>query len=205
MKQIVLLVFTMMTLVACSKSAELGCTARGGSDGSLGGNNLNFVACNGGAGRIYGGSSATSFEQQVKSLVSATLDPSQFGSIDGSSSSTQTCVAMEGSLNFDSSGNLETSQSSLKITIYDSYVALKSYPAYVINFSAGSSGQKDNSQKTFTAQFKDAYGEINISGSFASSPATGSITFQNYQNYKGGAGTSGTLGAFSVSSSSFIH
>jgi hypothetical protein len=211
----VMILFALASLAACSSAKNMS-AARNASDVGAVGNqtSVNGVSCKGNSGRIYDGGTAGAsgtFEQRIKGLVSATVDPSYFGSIDGSMNSTQTCVAFEGRLNTDASGNVNVSQSNLKITVYDSYVGTADVDGgtiepYVIQFSAASSGQVNASGKTFSIQFKDEYGEINLSGSFAQATTTGTMNFKNYKSFDNASSpASALLGAFSIPTASFVR
>lgn len=157
-------------------------------------------------GRVYddGSSSASgTFEARVKGLLSATVDPQYFGTISGDPSNAQTGVTIEGQLRYDSAGNVTLSQTTLKLSVLDSFVGQTdttgtTISAYPINFSAASSGTVNLATKTFTVLFKDNYGEITLTGTIGGSTTTGTVSYKNYVSYNGGTVSSGTLGAFQI-------
>lgn len=203
------------TLAACSNGADLR-SARAsnqatGVTGSGGSSSCGVTTQV--AGRVYdgGGSSSYTFEQRVKGLLAASVDPQYFGTISGDSASTATGVSMEGKIVYDASGNVNVSQTNLKLVVTDSFVGQtdasgKLVTAYPMNFASASSGTVNIAAKTFTVLFKDSYGEITLTGSYNSSTTTGSITYTNFSTVaSGNFPTSGTLGAFQISTCSFIN
>ncbi|MBS1970290.1 MAG: hypothetical protein JSU04_08275 [Bdellovibrionales bacterium] len=212
--KIMLSVVVFGTMVACSQNTDLrSARATGIATGVTGSGSSSCGTTTQTTGRIYdgGGTSSYTFEQRVKGLLSSSIDPSYFGTISGSSSSTSTGVSMEGHIAFDSSGNLNISQTNLKLTVTDSYVGQTDstgavVQAYPINFSSASSGTVNLSAKTFSVVFKDNYGEITVTGSFSSSMATGTVSYANYQTaVAGNYPSSGTLGSFQISTCSFVY
>lgn len=155
-------------------------------------------------GKIFdaAGNSAL-FENQVKSFVSATMDPQQFGSISGVISD-RTGVDMVGTFTFDSAGQLVTGQSAVLIKIFDSLVGQvyngETIPPYTIQFSTAASGSIDRATKQFAVKFADSYGEIVFQGRFDNSSVNGitegTVSYTNYTAVSGFSPASGTLGSF---------
>jgi len=213
-QKLLVLLLALVCLSACSQQNFA--TQSGRSTANAIVNNTNTMSgttCSTAIGRVYDSSSVSSsqtFEQRVKALLSASANPTSFGTIDGSQTATQTCVMMEGRLNYDSSGNVNASLSTLKLTIYDSYVGQKdtsgnTITPSVITFSSASSGQVDVNGKSFTLKFSDSYGEIDLTGNFAQTTTTGTMSFQNTTSFDQSASSSGVLGAFSIGTSAFVH
>ncbi len=216
--KIMLSVVVFGTMVACSQNTNFR-SARGmggvtGDTGVTGSGSSNCGNTTQATGRVYdGGGSASSetFEQRVKGLLSASIDPSYFGTISGDNSNASTGVSMEGRISYDSSGNLNVSQTNLKLTVTDSYVGQTDstgavVQAYPMGFSTASSGAVNLAAKTFSVVFKDNYGEITVTGSFSGSIATGTISYANYQTAVAGKNpSSGNLGSFQISTCSFVY
>lgn len=143
------------------------------------------------------------FESQVKSFVSATMNPQEFGTISGVITD-KTGVDMVASFTFDSSGQLVTSQSAVLIKIFDSYVGQtyngETVPPYTIQFSTANSGSIDRANRQFTVKFVDSYGEIVFQGRYDNSSANGvaegTVSYTNYTAVSGFSPASGTLGSF---------
>lgn len=213
LKKTILITLAGFSLMACGRGNNNGMTVRNANGAGLTSPNGSLVSggsCYGSKGRIFDAASSAHFEQRVKGLVSATVNPAEFGIIESSATATKTCVALEGRLSFDSTGTVDLNQSTLKIIIYDSYVGQKningeSIEAYVIQFSAASAGQINLSNKNFSLQFKDEYGEIQLTGVVTSTTTTGSLSYQNYKSFDNGAAAASVLGDFSIATSSFVY
>jgi hypothetical protein len=212
--KIMLSVVVLGTLVACSQGTNLrSARATGTASGVTGSGSSSCGTTTQTTGRVYdgGGSSSFTFEQRVKGLLSASIDPSYFGTISGDMSSTSTGVSLEGHIAYDSSGNLNISQTNLKMTVSDSYVGQTDssgavVQAYPMNFPSASAGSVNLSAKTFSVVFKDSYGEVTLTGSFAGSVTTGTVSYTNYTTaVSGNYPTSGALGSFQISTCSFVY
>ncbi|MBC7372043.1 MAG: hypothetical protein H7326_10780 [Bdellovibrionaceae bacterium] len=211
LKNFAMIVLALASLAACAPANNSAQTARVGSGngGTVGPNGISVAGCHGTVGRIYDASnSTTSFESRMKGLISANASPSYFGTIDGSATSTQTCVGLDGRLSVDSSGKINIAGSSMKMTVYDSYAVTGDAQgtieeAYVINFTSATSGTLNG--KTFTLQFTDSFGTIQFSGDISTGVATGTVQFQNYKHADGATPASGNLGTFSIPTASFAN
>lgn len=152
-------------------------------------------------GRIYDSSYSGMFENNVKDFVSATINPDELGSIDGSAYS-NTGVTFQMTVKANTSGQITLDQSTASISIYDSYVGQldasgRQIRPYVITFdkaSAGSFATAGNS----TITFKDQYGEVTFTGTLNTTAFTGTVTFKNYSSLDGSGAIAGTLGSFQI-------
>jgi hypothetical protein len=212
--KIMLSLLVLGTLAACSpqefrpaRSTAIPTTGVTGSGNPSCGNTTQVT------GRVYddGVSSGFTFEQRVKGLLSASIDPQYFGTISGVATNVNTGVSIEGHISYDSSGNILVSQTTLKLVVTDSYVGQADVSggvvqAYPVNFTSANSGTVNMAAKTFTVLFKDNYGEITLAGNFSSAVTTGTITYTNSATVgSGNYPTSGTLGAFQISTCSLLN
>lgn len=204
--KIIMCAGVLATTVACSKGADFH-SARATNTTGVVGSGVGSTCGNTtqSTGNVYdnGGGSNYTFEQRVKGLLAASVDPQYFGSITG--------VTMEGHIAYDSTGNVNISQTNLKLVVADSFVGQKDdkggiITAYPMNFASATSGTVNIAAKTFTVLFKDSYGEITLTGNYGSATVTGSISYTNFSTVAtGNYPTSGTLGAFQISSCAFIQ
>lgn len=207
---VAVLVATSFGLSACGKQSS-GMTRVAGTGVIAGGNQSSGVEV---TGKCFSGQSTTGkifdangnsvlFEQQVKSFVSATLDPTAFGTISGAIADS-TGVDMVGVFKFDAAGVLMGGDSSVLIKIFDSYTkqpyAGQTVPPYTIQFGAAHSGSLNVTTKQFVVKFADSYGEITFQGNYdntkSSGVAEGVVSYVNYRAVTGYSPTSGTLGSF---------
>jgi len=203
--QLMVLGVALVSLSACSKGMEYRASRTADGVNSNGNDTNNSCSSSTQAtARVYdsGSASGTTFEQRVKGLLSALVDPQYFGTISGDANSTQTGVTIEGRIRYDSAGKIQTSQSSLKLVVTDSFVGQKdgegkTVTAYPIQFNSASSGEV-HSDRTFSAVFKDTLGEITVTGTLGGSTVTGKISYVNYTSFDGSAGASGDLGSFTL-------
>ncbi len=212
-KKLTVIFFAVSVLASCAKKSE-DRTARG-SGPALGvaGNTSTCGTGQQSVGRIYEANnidSTSTFEQRVKGLISATVDPQYFGTISGNGNDAQSGVTIEGRLRYDGNGSVLLDQSNLKITIYDSYVGQKdssgnAVQAYPINFNTASAGTMNLQTKVFTLQFKDTYGEVTLNGTVNASTVTGTVSYQNYTSYKGGQAAAGNLGTFTIATCGLVN
>ena len=204
-KNFAVLVLVLAGLAACAPAKNPATSARPGVGTELvpsGGSSV--ISCHGNAGRIYdAGGTAASFESRVKALLSATATSSLFGTIDGSASSSQTCVGLEGHLALDASGNISAATSRMKISVYDSLAANGAEEAYVINFAKATSASVNGN--SYVLQFADDYGVIQFTIDLARGTSTGTVTFQNYKHVDNATPASGNLGTFAIPTASFAN
>jgi len=203
------------SLAACSKGTEFRAARTSQAAAVTGNNSPTCGVTTQATGRIFdsGVADGFTFEQRVKGLLAASIDPAEFGSISGDSNSTTTGVSFAGKISFEANGNVKVNSSILALTVTDSLVGQMNdkghlVTAYPMNFSSASSGTINTTAKTFTVVFKDSYGEITLTGSYKNAMTTGSISFVNYSTVSttttGSFPTSGVLGSFQVPTCSFI-
>ncbi len=162
-------------------------------------------------GAIYDSANASAygtFDDRVKSLLSATMLAENIGTVGTNSNEG---VRFTGTMFLDSAGNVVSSKSKLTISIYDSvWAANPTVEAPIpIEFdpTKGSvlSGQFSPTTGQGYLLLKDQYGEIRFDGSYNSMTFTGQVTFKNSVNASGGAATSGTLGQFTINSCGIVQ
>jgi hypothetical protein len=201
--------------VACSKKSD-NREARAPEVGlGVPGNTPTCTAGQQAVGRIYesgntASNSSLTFEQRVKGLLSATVDPQFFGTISGSGNDAQNGVTIEGRLRYDANGTVLLDQSNVKIMIYDSFVGQldsqqQVIQAYPINFNAAAAGTMNLQTKVFMLKFKDEFGEITLNGTVNAANVSGTISYQNDKNVTGGSLSAGFLGEFSIATCGWIN
>lgn len=151
-------------------------------------------------GKIFDPYSSPQFESQVKSFVSATLDPQALGTISGNIAD-KTGIDFQGTFHFDSQGRLIPTSSTVKIKIVDSFVYDvynngQTVQPYIVEFIAADSGVIDRNTRQFEVRFRDNYGEIIFQGRFDNQIAEGTVTYMNNTAVAGYQAASGTLGSF---------
>ena len=180
-------------------------------------NNLGLSCVNGSSniGTIYdqnGGYSLTagSFEDRVKALLSATINPSEIGTISAGASDA-TGVRFQGNIKIDTSGQVVLASTKIKILVYDSYVLNsqyasdgKKYEAVPLEFTSAAEGRFDNTGSGYVL-FRDSYGEIRFDGQYDNQYFKGTVSFRNTQSVLGGTAAQGTLGQFYVARCGIIQ
>lgn len=153
-------------------------------------------------GKIYDQHSSGNFESQVKSFVSATLDPSTLGTISGNIND-PTGIDFSAVLAFDSANQLIPASSTLIIKIFDSYAGQvyngTTVAPYNVEFNAATEGMIDRTTRQIQAKFKDSYGEIIIQGQYDEATqgmVQGTVYYTNFVAVTGHTPTNGTLGSF---------
>lgn len=217
LKNTLMMLLVLSSLVACAKK-EGGRAARtsGANTGvgasPFGGATGNCAPNGQSVGRVYddGTASGYSFEQRVKGLISALVNPEYFGAISGDPNAGANGVTIEGHLSYDANGNVLLDQTHLMLLVYDSYVGQKDsdgklVEAYPIKFPKAAAGSVNLQTKAFTVQFKDSYGEMTVTGSLQSNLVTGHLTYQNSTSFDGGAPSAGALGAFTIPTCAWIN
>jgi hypothetical protein len=211
---LLILVLSSTGLVACSQDnfSTVRTASNGGSSGGNGSAGGAFpTSCSSTTvGKIYdpAGGSSTSFESQVKSFVSATLNPTLLGSVSGDINAS-TGIDLKGSWSFDTSGNLVTKGAAVSIEIFVSYVGTtdssgQAILPYTIDFSSAASGTLNRTTGQFTVVFRDSYGSITFTGTKGSTYSEGTVTFANSTAVSGYSASSGTLGSFKINNCALI-
>lgn len=187
-----------------------------GTNGLAGLGNVGATCVQGqqtGMGAIIDSLQPATFSDRVKALLTATMYPEDVGTV-GASLSESTGVRFTGSVYLDANGNVNSSSSTFKITVYDSIW----YNEYIYNSSADGipldfnpsqgaviSGQFSNATGQGYLLLKDGYGEIRFDGTITTQTFSGNVTFRNYANVTGQSPASGSLGQFTVSTCSLIR
>ncbi|AGH95307.1 hypothetical protein [Pseudobdellovibrio exovorus] len=143
------------------------------------------------------------FESQVKGLLSATLSPNEVGSISGMANAA-TGVRFSGLVKLDGSGNVVGSQSSFKITVYDSIWQMNQTASNLIEISftaakgATISGQFNTQTGDGYLSLQDQYGVVRLTGKIDAQSFSGTVSYQNSVSVVGGQPASGNLGQFYI-------
>lgn len=176
---------------------------------------LTCVNGNSNIGTIYdqnGGFSLTagSFEDRVKALLSATINPSEVGTISAGPSDS-TGVRFTGTIKVETNGQVTLSATKIKILVYDSYVLNsqfasdgKKFEPIPIEFTSAAEGRFDSTGSGFVL-FRDSYGEIRLDGQYDNQYFKGTVSFRNTQSVLGGTAAQGTLGQFYVARCGIIQ
>lgn len=239
MKKFILISMVSLLFVGCDpKQQTVGRSAITRTSNVFGGLNTGYVSSNScanqqaGLGTIFETSYTVqvpqynnfatngSFEQRVKNLLSATMDPSEVGQISAldNDQSSRTGVRFQGTIKLDQNGNVIPAQTRLYIKIYDSFVASgqtdangQPYQPIPISFEnqAGQTvaGQINKQTGQGTIIFRDQYGEIRLDGQAgADGYFKGSVSFTNTTTVlQGQAPASGLLGQFYIATCAFIQ
>lgn len=222
MFQLVALAAMVAGLTACGSSSGSGnktAVRLTGARGATVGQSVNFAtSCNGASavGQVIDSSSygaVGTFQDRVAGLVSASLDPSNMGTVDGTLNST-TGTGVDLYMHLQMNGNsLAVAGSGVRLMIYDSFVGQTDDSGAVIQpYSItvpAKQGSVDTANHTFTMVFQDVpvatnsgatptiYGTISVTGTWTpNGTATGRIDYQNLVNITGGTPAQGNLGAF---------
>ena len=219
MKKAVLLTLIALSFVGCNpakeaskrtsgnggRSATISGTTNGAFTQSFCGNsNLSSV------GTIYDQSSSYNFEARVKGLLSATIDPSEVGTISAGTND-QTGVRFQGTFKIDSNGTVNLQQSKILIKVYDSYVLQSAidgsnqYQPIPIEFTSAAAGQYNAQTGVIYVVFKDQYGEVRFDGKLSGDYLSGQVSFVNSTNVTGGAAAQGVLGQFYIARCGIIQ
>lgn len=172
----------------------------GGGGGAIGGGTVPSAGatCQ---NNITGTANLAHDEMGVMGLLSATIDPKNFGRI---------CrVNLSANLKFDATGNLVPGSQMILIQVVDEYVGQvwqnKVIPLYEIQFKSATQGFFDKASGAFQVVFSDQYGTFWISGQVEGINTRGSVYFQNNSNIAGGAGAKGILGNFTIPTAALLN
>lgn len=211
MKKLLLLA-PLLFLVACNPKKDTKASViRSNTLGNIGG--LNTGSCMNGTsniGAIYDAGqsgAAGTFEDRVKALLSATIDPSEVGTI-SSAATDPTGLRFSGIIKLDSNGAVVASASSMLIKVYDSYTLSGQDPIpleFSTNKGAQITGQFNISTGDGSVSFTDKYGVIRFEGRVDAQSFSGVVKFQNSASVSGGSAASGTLGQFYVARCGIIQ
>lgn len=186
---------------------ELGGTLNSGLTCVNGNSNVGTIYDSNGGFSLNG---TASFEDRVKALLSATINPSEIGTISAGQTDS-TGVRFQGVIKIQSNGQLDLAATKIKILVYDSYVLNsqfaadgKKFEAIPIEFTSAAGGTFDSTGSGYVL-FKDAYGEIRFDGKYDQQYFQGTVSFKNTQSVLGGTAAQGTLGQFYVARCGIIQ
>lgn len=216
LRQLLLLTTIALTLASCAQKKS-GVSSRASSTSST--VTASGSQCGTSTGVVYASSSAssstTSFETDVKNFLSATINPNEVGTIDGSGSGA-TGVKFTAAIKLDSSGNVVSASSQLYFTIIDSYAAQGGYDSYgnayqpiTVKFDQNTgaqfSGQFNTQNNSGQLTIQDSYGTVTLTGTLDAQYFSGTISYQNTQHILGSTPAQGTLGQFRVARCGFLQ
>lgn len=146
-----------------------------------------------------------SYEDRVKGLLSATVNPQEVGQISGGQWD-QTGVRFQGAIKLDTSGNVVGASSKMLIKVYDSYL-LQSQTAMPIPISIESAAEGNFNTQTGVGYvvFKDQYGEIRFDGRIDAQNFTGTVSYKNTVSFDNGQPAQGQLGQFLIARCAIIQ
>ena len=198
-----------LSLTACAPASQ-------SKSSSINNNNLGQSSCNSSPGVIYNETqdgvapySSRSFQDRVGDFVSATLTPSDLGTVSGSKTSRKNYISISGKAKFAADGSLVPTQSNLSILIYDSYVGTldvdgTKITAYPVTINSAVSGQMSSANNTFMITYQDGYGSVTLNGKINGTDITGRVDFSNTRSADSSTPRSGVLGAFNISTCSLL-
>lgn len=205
-----------MLLVGCNPKKN---TVRSAVATTSNGVTLSASACASdtqtGIGSIYDTSyNSWDFNNRVKALLSADINPNEIGYISSSPTDASTGVRFTGKLKVDGSGNIVSAQSNFQIKVYDSNVNPSTgvLPITLTFDPSTASGQQRgvslsgnfDSSGMGSVVVRDNLGEMKLQGVMDAQNFSGTVTFANSQNISGGAGLSGSLGQFFIQRCSIL-
>lgn len=212
MKNLLLAVTGLMVVASCSpkqNSARLSYSSGGIRSNNSGGSMAFPAACasNGQStyGAIYDANYSYDFETRVKNLLSATVNPSEVGSI-SSSPSAQTGVRFQGAIKLDTSGNVVTSASKISVKVWDSFASTQGLQPITIEINTAVGGSFNKSTGVGYVVFKDSYGEIRLDGTISNQYFQGQVSFKNSVTVVPSAQPAqGNLGQFYIATCGIIQ
>ncbi len=207
MKKLVLLSVTAVLMVACNPKKDSPKISTLGRNSLTAQTFSNMCQQNQFTyGSIYDSSyNNGSFENSVKGLLSAAVNPQEVGQISGGQWD-QTGVRFQGAIKLDGSGNVVGTMSRIRITVYDSYL-LQSSTAQPIPISIESASMGNFNHQTGIGYviFKDQYGEIRFDGRIDAQNFIGTVSYKNYVSFDNSQPAQGQLGQFSIARCAIIQ
>lgn len=162
-------------------------------------------------GQVYDQTAnAYGFEDRVKAFLSATVDPTEVGTISSYPGDT-TGVRFSGAIKLDSSGNVVVAQTNITISVYDSLVVQSQqdgsnqYGPIQIGFGQAASGNFNLQTGTGYVMFQDSYGSVRLDGTISASTFSGTVSFANTTSVTGSTGASGQIGQFSIARCAIVQ
>ncbi len=139
-----------------------------------------------------------SFEQNVKSFLSAAINPQEIGTISGGQWD-NTGMRFEGVIKLDTSGQVVLAQSRMIMKVYDSLILQNSsLQAMTVQMNTAAEGKFDLNTGTGYAVFKDNYGEVRFDGRFDAQNFSGTVSYKNYASFDNSQPAQGQLGQFLI-------
>ncbi len=139
-----------------------------------------------------------SYEDRVKSFLSATVNPQDVGQI-SSAQWENTGVRFQGTIKLDTAGNVVLAQSKIIIKVYDSLLFQSSTAKPIpVSIDTASAGNFNISTGTGFVVFKDQYGEVRLDGRFDAQNFSGTVSYKNYVSFDNGTPAQGQLGQFLI-------
>lgn len=211
MKNLLLAVSGLLVVASCSpkqNSARLSYSS-GGIRSNTNGNQMTFPTCSSSGqstyGAIYDANSSYDFETRVKNLLSATVSPTEVGSISPLANAS-TGVRFQGAIKLDSSGNVISSASKLSVKVWDSYTSTQGAQPITIEINTAAGGAFNKSTGVGYVVFKDNYGEIRLDGTFTNQYFQGQVSFKNSVTVvQNGQPAQGNLGQFYIATCGILQ
>jgi hypothetical protein len=139
-----------------------------------------------------------SYEDRVKSFLSATVSPQEVGQI-SSAQWESTGVRFQGVIKLDTNGNVVVAQSKIIIKVYDSLLFQSSSAQPIpVSIDTASEGKFNMSTGAGYVVFKDQYGEVRLDGNFDAQNFSGTVSYKNYVAFDGSTPAQGQLGQFLI-------
>jgi hypothetical protein len=152
-----------------------------------------------------------SFEDRVKAFLSATINPSEIGTI-SSSATDSTGVRFQGVISLATNGQVNLTSTKIEILVYDSYVLNSQYATngqkyepIPVRFTSAAEGRFDPTTGAGFVVFRDSYGEVRFDGKYDAQYFSGTVSFKNTQAVSGLTPQQGTLGQFYVARCGIIQ
>ncbi len=132
------------------------------------------------------------FNYAVKAMLSSNFNPDEIGTIDSKQG-----VYFQAAIDLDSSGNINASQSELRMEIWDSYALSKQSDPIVFSFAYARTAQVNGSQVVII--FEDDYGTLEFKGVKSGNLFNGTVSFSNSVFFDDSENPKqGTIGDFSI-------
>lgn len=196
--QVLALFATVLSLAACGKSGNSKQETRAGGARTAGTVQAVGSMCTNGTsaiGYIYA-DGVTNFQDEVRGLVSATLDPDVFGAVSGVPRDT---TGIDLRLDVD---RASATVRSIQLVIYDEFVGTKDSTGqviqpYPITVPKAAGGFVNAATRSLNLVFTDQHGDIRIIGqSNDGAVIEGTVEYHNRTHFAQGTPRNGTLGRF---------
>ena len=159
-------------------------------------------------GSIFDASSSYSptFEQNIKSFLSATTLAADVGTISSSPVDVTTGVRFQAVIKLDQGGRVVLESSKIAIKIYDSFVASQNIDPISVTINTASEGQFNLQTGVGSVTYKDSYGEIQLEGQVLNGFFKGSASYTNYKTVvENASASSGQMGQFAIATCGAIQ